>query len=128
MLFTQDAVDTRQETTMASNSAPRLFLAGALFLLAGCASATPIGDLLNDPSRYDGKEVRVKGQVKSSLGALGVGAYEVQDKTGSIPVLSQRSDPPSKGSKIGVKGKFQKLVNLGIKNVAVIREESRSTP
>jgi hypothetical protein len=103
-------------------------LVGALFVLAGCASVTPIGQLLNDPSRYDGKTVRVEGQVKGSIGGLGVGAYEVQDKTGSIPIVSQRGDPPPTGAKIGVKGKFQALLTLGIKSLAVIREESRFFP
>jgi hypothetical protein len=103
-------------------------LAVALLALAGCASVTPIGQLLNDPSRYDGKTVRIEGQVKGSIGGLGVGAFEVKDNTGTIPVVSQRGDPPPSGSKIGIKGKFQALITLGIKSLAVIQEESRSFP
>jgi hypothetical protein len=100
-------------------------LLGVLLILTGCASVTPIGQLLNDPARYNGKTVKVEGQVKGALGGLGVGAYELKDDSGSIPVLTQRGDPPPTGSKIGVKGKFQALVTLGIKSLAVIREESR---
>lgn len=103
-------------------------LVGALLMLAGCASVTPIGQLLNDPSRYDGKTVRIEGNVKGSVGGLGVGAYEVKDDTGTLTVVSQSGDPPPTGSKIGVKGKFQALLTLGIKSLAVLREESRFFP
>ena len=103
-------------------------LVGVLFVLTGCASVTPIGQLLSDPARYNGKTVKIEGQVKGALGGLGLGAYEVRDSTGSIPVVSQRGDPPPTGSKIGVKGKFQALITLGIKSLAVLREESRFFP
>jgi hypothetical protein len=106
----------------------RLPVVCALFVLTGCASVTPIGDLLNDPSRYDGKTVRIQGEVKGSLGGLGVGAYEVRDKTGTLAVVSDKADPPRSGTKIGVKGKFDALLNLGFKSLSVLREESRSYP
>lgn len=106
----------------------RLPLIAAVLLLAGCASVTPINQLLNDPSRYDGKTVRIKGQVKGAAGGLGVGAYEVKDNTGTLTVVSDRGDPPRTGADIGVKGKFQALLSLGFKSLAVLREESRFYP
>lgn len=99
-------------------------LIGCLFML-GCAGVTPIRDLLDDPSRYDGKTVRIEGQVRGAAGGLGVGAYEVEDKTGRLTVVSDVNDPPRSGSEVGVKGKFQALLSLGIKSLAVLREESR---
>ena len=110
------------------HSAQRLSLVGALFVLASCASVTPINQLLNDPSRYDGKTVRIEGEVKGAVGGLGVGAYEVRDSTGSLAVVSDKGDPPRTGAKIGVKGKFQALLSLGFKSLAVLREESRFYP
>jgi len=106
----------------------RLLLVGALLFVAGCASVTPINQLLNDPSRYDGKTVRIKGTVKGAVGGLGVGAYEVKDNTGSLTVVSDKGDPPRSGANIGVKGKFQALLSLGFKSLAVLREESRFDP
>ena len=106
----------------------RLWLACTLLVLTGCAGVTPIRDLLNDPSRYDGKTVRIQGEVKGSLGGLGVGAYEVRDKTGTLAVVSEKADPPRSGTKIGVKGRFDALLNLGFKSLSVLREESRSYP
>jgi hypothetical protein len=101
-------------------------LLGALLVLAGCASVTPIGQLLNDPSHYDGKTVRIEGEVKNAAGGLGVGAYQVSDKTGTLTVLSDKNSPPRSGAKVAVKGKFEALLSLGIKSLAVLREESRN--
>jgi hypothetical protein len=110
------------------NLATRLWFLGALFVLAGCAGVTPIRDLLNDPSRYDGKTVRVKGEVKGAVGGLGLGAYEIKDNTGQLTVVSDRKDPPRTGANLGVKGKFQALLSLGFKSLAVLKEESRFDP
>ena len=92
----------------------RAALAGALILLAGCASVTPIGELLQNSSKY-----------KESAGLLGRGAYQVKDGTGTLTVISETSAPPPSGSTIGVKGVFQALLTLGSKSLAVLREHSR---
>ena len=95
-------------------------------LLGACAGVTPIRDLLNDPSHYDGKTVRIEGNVQGAVGGLGVGAYEVKDKTGTLTVVTDQESPPRTGAKVDVKGKFQALLSLGFKSLAVLREESRS--
>jgi hypothetical protein len=103
-------------------------VAAALLLLAGCAGVTPIGELLDNPARYDGKTVSVRGEVRESAGGLGLGAYQVKDDTGTLTVLSENAGPPRTGSTIGVKGRFEALITLGSKSVAVLRELSRSIP
>lgn len=109
-------------------SIPRALLAGALVVLAGCASVTPIGDLLSNASRYDGKTVRIAGTVGSSAGLLGAGAYQVNDGTGTLTVISQVGTPPPQGERIGVKGTFQALFTLLSKSLAVLKEQSRFKP
>ncbi|HEY4649263.1 MAG TPA: hypothetical protein VIG95_09135 [Gemmatimonadales bacterium] len=104
----------------------RLAPLACALLLGACAGVTPIRDLLNDPSHYDGKTVSIEGNVKGSVGGLGVGAYEVTDKTGTLTVVTNQESPPRTGAKVGVKGKFQALLSLGFKSLAVLREESRS--
>ncbi len=111
--------------TFIATRARRLPLAAAVLLLAGCAGVTPIGELLDNSSRYDGKTVRVKGEVREGAGGLGIGAYQLRDKTGTITVVSDRGSAPRKGSEIAVKGRFESLFSLGRTGVAVIREESR---
>ena len=102
--------------------------AGLLLALTGCASVTPIGDLLNNPARYDGKTVEIEGQVEQSAGGFGLGAYQVRDNTGVIPVVSQNASPPRTGARIGVKGRFESVFTIGTRSLAVLREASRSTP
>ena len=108
--------------------APLAPVAGALLLLAGCASVTPIGRLLDDPSHYDGKSVRIEGEVKEAAGGLGMGAYRVQDNTGTLTVVSETGGSPRTGAKVRVKGIFQALFTLGSRSLAVLREQSRSSP
>ena len=100
--------------------------AGLLALLAGCASVTPISELLQNSTKYNGKEVRIKGEVRESAGLLGKGAYQVKDATGTLTVLSETSAPPPTGSVVGVKGVFQALLTFGSKSLAVLKERSRS--
>ena len=106
---------------------PRLAFAAGAWFLAGCASVTPIRQLLDDPSEYDGKTVRVEGEVKESAGGLGLGAYQVRDQTGTLTVVSETGGPPRSGSKVGVKGRFEALITLGTRSLAVLREESRDS-
>jgi hypothetical protein len=103
-------------------------LAATLLMLAGCASVTPIGQLLDNSSHYNGKTVRIKGEVKESAGLLGRGAYQVKDSTGTLTVVSETASPPRTGSTIGVKGTFQALLTLGSKSLAVLKEQSRFQP
>jgi hypothetical protein len=72
--------------------------------------------------------VRVEGEVKEAAGGLGLGAYQVRDDTGTLTVVSENAGAPRTGSKIGVKGRFESLITLGSKSLAVLREESRSIP
>lgn len=109
-------------------SIARASFAAALILLAGCAGVTPISELLQNSSKYNGKTVRVKGEVKESAGLLGRGAYQIKDDTGQLTVLSETSSPPPSGSKVGVKGVFEALFTLGSRSLAVLREQSRFNP
>jgi hypothetical protein len=102
-------------------------LAGLLFVLAGCAGVTPIGELLDNSTRYDGKTVRVRGEAREGAGALGIGAYQLQDETGRITVVSDRGSAPRSGAKVEVKGRFESVFSLGRTGIAVIREESRES-
>jgi hypothetical protein len=66
--------------------------------------------------------------VKESAGLLGRGAYQLNDGTGQLTVLSETSSPPPSGTNIGVKGVFEALFTLGSKSLAVLREQSRFNP
>jgi hypothetical protein len=118
---------TVPKTSHRARPSARLALfGGVLLLLSGCASVTPIGELLDNSSKYNGKTVRIEGEVKGSAGILGRGAYQVDDRTGTLTVISEVGDPPRTGARVGVKGVFEALVTLGSKSLAVLHEQSRS--
>jgi len=106
-------------------AAARAAIASTLILLAACAGVTPIGELLQNSTKYNGKTVRVKGTGGESAGLLGRGAYQVKDNTGTLTVIAETAAPPPKGSTTGVKGVFQALFTLGSKSLAVLQEQSR---
>lgn len=99
-------------------------------LLAGCKAAgtTDIKTLLDDPSRFDKQTVRVSGEVTRSLGILGYGAYELDDGTGKIPVVSESGGAPRTGAKVGVEGEFRSAFTMGGTTAAAIVEKRRYTP
>lgn len=104
----------------------RAFLAVlGLALLSGCASTTPIGELLGNPQRYNGRDVTVDGEVTRSVGLLGTGAFEVDDGTGSIFVIAQGQGVPAEGSRTKVRGRFEALFSLLGRSVAAIVQEPR---
>lgn len=107
----------------------RLFGALTFLLLTGCPGVKPIKELLDDPSRFDGKTVRIVGDVRESIGALGVGAYQINDGTGTITVVSKAGNgTPRNGARVGVEGKFRSAFTLGPLSVAVIMEDKRRSP
>jgi hypothetical protein len=95
----------------------------------GCRSGvTPIKTLLDDPARFDGQVVRIMGRVGLSAGALGYGAYQVADSTGTLSVVSQGGGAPREGADVGVEGTFKAVFTLGTRSVAVLMEKQRFTP
>jgi hypothetical protein len=95
----------------------------------GCRSdVTPIKTLLDDPARFDGKVVRIAGTVGLSAGALGYGAYRVDDGTGTLSVVSQGGGAPREGAQVGVEGTFKAVFTLGSQSAAVLMEKRRFTP
>lgn len=110
---------------------PALAALAAVALLGACAS-TPtveIGRLLDDPGRWDGERVRVKGEVRESIGALGQGAYRISDGSGTLNVVNRTgSGAPREGSRVGVEGVFESLFTFGDRSQAVLLERKRFDP
>ena len=102
-----------------------LFVSVALAFMACNTKTTSIKTLLSDPGKYDGKTVRIAGDVDQSIGALGFGAYEVKDGTGTLPVVTQGGGAPARGSHVGVEGTFRAAYTLGTQSRAVLVEKRR---
>ena len=87
-----------------------LLIVPVALLLTGCGS-TRIGRIIQDPARYQNRDVTVEGRVTNVVGALVAGVYEVQDDSGKIYVLSSRG-VPNKGARVQVKGNVTPGVNV----------------
>lgn len=98
-------------------------LIGGLLLLTACPSQTNIAKINADPDRYRGKEVGIAGTVTNSYGAMGTGAYEIDDGTGRIWVATTRG-VPSKGSRIGAKGYIHNGFNFAGRSFGTVMEET----
>jgi hypothetical protein len=97
-------------------------------LLTACPRRDTVGQLLADPSRYQHQDVTLTGTVTESFGALGTGAYALDDGTGTIWVIARRA-VPSRGTRVGVTGRLRTGVTLGERSFGtVIVESDRSVP
>ncbi len=86
--------------------------AGALLALLLVACRTTINQILAEPGRFAGQEVTVGGQVVKSASVLGRGAYQIDDGTGTLWVVTKRG-APRQGARVAVKGRVRDVVNLG---------------
>jgi hypothetical protein len=86
----------------------------AVFLalgLAGCATKS-INRIMAEPSRYNNRDVTIKGRVVKSASVLGHGSYQIDDGTGTLWVVSKKG-VPRKGAHVKVTGKIRDVVDLG---------------
>ena len=79
--------------------------------LVGCRETT-IRKLLGEPNRYANEDVGLVGNVVQSASLLGRGAYQLDDGTGTIWVVSTHG-VPRKGAEVKVSGKIRDVVDLG---------------
>ena len=105
-----------------------LTLLVALAFLVACPQQVTIAEIKADPGRFSGKEVGISGTVTSSFGALGQGAYEVDDGTGKIWVITESGGVPGQGARVRVTGRVNTGVTFAGRSFGtVLRESSRKT-
>ena len=98
-------------------------LAVVALLFTACPSQTTISKINADPGRYRNKEVAIVGTVRDSYGAFGQGAYEIDDGTGRLWVVTRRGIP-SRGARVGAKGHVYTGFNFGGRNYGTVLEET----
>ena len=96
--------------TKARASSLFLILAGALTL---SACATSVNSILANPMRYRDREVTVKGQVVDSVSLAGRGAFRLEDRTGSLWVVSGTGVPRT-GARVKATGRIQDTFDFSI--------------
>ena len=100
-----------------------LVLISATLLFTACPSQTNIAKINANPDRYRGKEVGITGRVTDSYGALGVGAYEIDDGTGRMWIATRRG-VPSRGARVGAKGYVRNGFNFAGRSFGTVIEET----
>ena len=100
----------------------------AALLTVSCASTTNVSTILGDPQKYAGQQVTVKGTVADTVwvGQLSKGAYELDDGTGTIWVVTSQP-PPQMGATVTSQGTVENAITLGDHVIGThVSEQTRS--
>ncbi len=95
-------------------------------ILAACPTRTSIAKINRDPGRFANREVTIAGQVTNSFGAMGSGAFQVDDGSGTMWVFSQNYGVPGNGAKVAVTGVISQGFSFGGRNFATIMKQTKS--
>ena len=101
---------------------PWLLTIATLLFISGCKGTTPIKTLLDDPELNNGKQVQIAGEVTKSPAIPGPDAFEVDDGTGKVFVLSKEHGTPREGTKVVVKGIFYAAISSKTQTFAAVME------
>ena len=85
-------------------------------IFQGCSQHTKISELTSDPARFRNRDVTISGNVTESFGALGAGAYQVDDGTGKIWIIAQQTGVPAKGAHVQVTGRLMEGATVGTRS------------
>jgi hypothetical protein len=103
----------------------QLILLASLLIVAGCDwGATNLASITNDPFRYQGRSLTVRGTVAWSgyLPEVGSLAFELEQDEASLLVLSARPSPEP-GTRIKVAGSLEASFDLGDRRAPVLIDE-----
>ncbi len=97
-----------------------------VFTTIGCSRATSIGDILANPSQYEGKDLTIKGTVGETawFALVEKGAYQLGDGSGTIWVITNQP-PPQKGQSISTKGKVQSAFSIAGQSYGTVLVETQ---
>ena len=98
-----------------------VILVGALSVTA--LAKKTINQINADPSRYHNKKISIVGVVTDSYGVLGNGAYEIDDGTGRMWVIAERT-VPARGARVEAKGRLITGFVYRGRNMGTVLQES----
>lgn len=94
-------------------------------VLIACGT-TKISEINADPARFANKEVSIAGEVVSAFGALSQGAFEMDDGTGRIWVISENYGVPAKGARVRVTGRVQSGITFGGRSFGTVLRQTKN--
>ena len=83
---------------------------------------TPISKIISNPNRYEGKIIKVYGEVTERNSLVFIKYYKLKDTTGEIIVITKKA-MPSKDVKLRVKGIVKESFSIGDYQLLVIVQE-----
>ncbi len=110
-----------------------LLLAAVLTLVAGCDylpfGFTPVGDIVANPAKFEGQEVRIKGTVAEALKIplLEIRVFTLDDGTGQVPVATSGIMPGSQ-QKVAVRGRVESAAIIGGQSIGLHVTEIKRLP
>lgn len=99
-------------------------VAATVLCLTACPPRENIARINRDPGRFAGKEITVAGRVTNSFGAMGSGAFEVEDGTGRLWVFSDGFGLPGRDARVAVTGRIEQGFSFRGRNFAMILRET----
>jgi hypothetical protein len=113
------------------------FLRLGIFLwlaaLVGCASLpfgyTPIREITAAPASFEGKEIKVKGKVKSltKIPLLEISMFTLDDGTGEILVIPAGTTPAEQET-VAISGRVESLAIIGGRSLGIHIKETKRLP
>ena len=81
---------------------------------------TSLGEIINNPSKYEGSEVKIKGAITDviKLPLISSKMYMVKDDTGEMLVVTNGA-APGIGEQIAIKAKVENLAIIGKESIGV---------
>jgi hypothetical protein len=102
-----------------------LLVSAATLILVGCPQRENIALISRTPGRFAGREVTIAGRVVNSFGAMGAGAFEIDDGTGRIWVFSERYGIPGRDAGLAVTGRVEETFSFAGRHFPIILRETR---
>lgn len=99
----------------------KIYITFFLIILVSATCATPVRKIYKSPDKFQGKQVKVKGRVISSIELSDLYSFTIRDKSGKIMVVTENL-LPLKNDKIRVKGTFEKNFIYKEQTIMVIKE------
>ena len=96
-----------------------------ILMLSACSHRVSVESINRDPGRFHDQEITVAGRVANSFGVADAGAFELDDGTGRLWVLSDTHDLPSHNSSVTVTGKIEQELPFAGRNFVIILRETR---
>jgi hypothetical protein len=90
-----------------------------IWVLEAQRQTLQVTQVLGAPDVYDGKTVRVTGQVIHNVGLFGAGAYLLTDGRSQVAVVTSEG-VPLEGHMVEVEGTFHVALSIGAVQQAVI--------